>query len=158
MDGARPAGEGDLARVAELCRTVVSELGSQDRGGALFAAREAREEPVEDSLKAQLADPRSTVVVGTIDDVVVGYGTGRLEPLRDGTVLGVIDELFVEAGGRGVGVGHAVMEALLSWFGAQGCSGVDSLALPGMRASKNFFEASGFTARLIVMHRRLPGT
>jgi hypothetical protein len=37
----------------------------------------------------------------------------------------------------------------------RGCSGVDATALPGNRATKNFFEESGFTARLLVMHHRL---
>ena len=37
----------------------------------------------------------------------------------------------------------------------EGCVGVDSFALPGHRAAKNFFEESGFTARAIVMHHAL---
>jgi hypothetical protein len=32
--------------------------------------------------------------------------------------------------------------------------GIDAFALPGMRETKNFFEGSGFTARLLVMHRQ----
>ena len=35
---------------------------------------------------------------------------------------------------------------------------VDVRVLPGMRASKNFLEGSGFVARLLVMHRKLPGS
>jgi hypothetical protein len=49
------------------------------------------------------------------------------------------------------------MGELLAWFSARGCLGVDSTALPGARETKNFFEESGFTARLLVMHRRLRG-
>jgi hypothetical protein len=49
-----------------------------------------------------------------------------------------------------------MMGSLLEWFGARGCSGVDATALPGNRATKNIFEESGFTARLLVMHHRLP--
>ncbi len=118
-------------------------------------AREARPEPVDDSLERAVHDPSSPVVVGTIDGVVVGYSAGHIEELRDGTVLGVVDDLFVEEGARAVGVGEAMVEALLDWFGEKGCKGVDSVALPGARAAKNFFEESGFTARLIVMHHRL---
>ena len=33
--------------------------------------------------------------------------------------------------------------------------GIDATALPGNRATKNFFEAHGFTARLLVMHHAL---
>jgi hypothetical protein len=36
-----------------------------------------------------------------------------------------------------------------------GCVGIDALALPGNRQTKNFFESFGFTARAIVVHRRL---
>jgi GNAT superfamily N-acetyltransferase len=102
-----------------------------------------------------VADPECTVVVGTVDDVVVGYATGRVESLRDGTRLGVIDDLYVEPEARAVGVGEAMMDDLLPWFQARGCKGVDSTALPGLRATKNFFEESGFSARLIVMHHRM---
>lgn len=145
----------DLAELASLCRQGLAELAAQDRGGPLFVAREARAEPVEDSLRASLADPEEIIVAGTFSQVVVGYGTGRLETLANGSTLGVIDDLFVESDARGVGVGEAVMNDLLAWFTDRGCLGVDAVALPGMRASKNFFETAGFTGRLIVMHHRM---
>ena len=157
MEGARTATEDDLPRMAELCRKVRAELGSQPRGGAVYVAREARPEPVEDSLGRALVDPDCPVVVGTIDGAIIGYAAGHTERLRDGTTLGVIDDLFVEEGARAVGVGEAMMGSLLDWFRAHGCAGVDSTALPGARATKNFFEESGFTARLLVMHHRLDG-
>ena len=155
MEGARAATECDLPRLVELCRQLLAELRSQDRGGPLFVVREGRAEPVEDSLRAEVLDPACTVVVGTIDEVVVGYATGRVDALRDGSRLGLIDELFVEPEARAVGVGEAMMQPLLTWFRSRGCLGVDSTALPGLRATKNFFEESGFSARLIVMHHRM---
>ena len=45
------------------------------------------------------------------------------------------------------------MQALVDWCGARGCFGVDSLALPGDRHTKNFFESFGLVARAIVVHR-----
>lgn len=155
MEGARRATEADLPRVAALCREALAELGGQERGGRVFAAREGRAEPVEQSLALAIADARCIVVVGTIDEVIVGYATARTERLRDGSVLGVVDEVFVEEGARAVGVGEGMMDQLLEWCRAERCSGVDALALPGLRATKNFFEESGFSARLIVMHHRL---
>jgi GNAT superfamily N-acetyltransferase len=152
---ARAAVETDVARLAELCRHVRAELGAQERGGAVFVAREARPEPVEESLRSAVLEPDRTVVVGTIDGTILGYATGRTELLRDGNTLGVIDDLFVEEEARAVGVGEAMMDVLLDWFRSQGCSGVDAMALPGARATKNFFEESGFTARLLVMHHRM---
>ena len=47
------------------------------------------------------------------------------------------------------------MDALIEWCRAQGCFGVDSLALPGDRHTKNFFESFGLVARAIVVHRSL---
>ena len=155
MEKARPATEADVARLAELCRMALDELGARERGGAVFVAREARAEPVETSLRADIADPDTVVVVGTLEDAVLGYASGRVEVLRDGRCLGVIDDLFVEPDARAVGVGEAMMDRLLDWFRRQGCAGVDSTALPGARETKNFFEESGFTARLLIMHHRM---
>ena len=155
MDGARLAAEADVPRLAELCRMAIEELGARERGGAVFVAREARAEPVDASLRAMVDDPASIVVAGTFDGVVLGYATGRTEDLRDGRVLGVIDDVFVEPEARAVGVGEAMMDILLGWFQDRRCIGVDSTALPGARETKNFFEESGFTARLLVMHRRM---
>ena len=155
METVKAASEAELPRLVELCRRARAELGSQERGGAVYVAREARPEPVEESLRQAVLDPSQHVTVGMIDGVPIGYASGRTEVLRDGTTLGVIDDLFVEEEARAVGVGEAMLDSLLAWFRDQGCSGVDAMALPGAREAKNFFERSGFTARLIVMHHRL---
>jgi GNAT superfamily N-acetyltransferase len=154
VEGVRPATEDDLARLAELARAAIAELTPM-KGGVVWAAREARPEPVEESLKVSLADDHTRVVVGTIDDVPIGYAAVHVEVLNDGSRLGVIDDIFVEDGAREVGVGEAMMDDLVTWCTAQGCSGMDALALPGHRSAKNFFEESGFTARKLVMHHRL---
>lgn len=117
--------------------------------------REARAEPVEETLAADLARADACLLAGTIDGHAVGYSAAHLEVLRDGGRLGIVDDLYVESGAREVGVGEAMMEALLGWFRSRGCHGVDATALPGNRGTKNFFESNGFSARLIVMHHRL---
>src|SRR5437588_6596159 len=154
MEGVRPATEDDLARLGELARAAIAELKPM-KGGVVWAAREARTEPVEDSLKASLADDATRVVVGTIDGVPIGYAAVRVEVLNDGSRLGVVDDIFVEEGARQVGVGEAMMGDLVAWCEEQGCAGMDAMALPGHRSAKNFFEESGFTARKLVMHHRL---
>jgi len=121
----------------------------------VFVARESRAEPVAETLAADLGDADVAVFTGTIDDQPIGYAVGRTEVLRDGSRLGVITDLFVDEGARAVGVGEALMAELLSWFRGRDCAGVDTTALPGNRATKNFFEESGFTARMLVMHHRL---
>jgi GNAT superfamily N-acetyltransferase len=157
LEAARAATEADLADLARLCREALAELAAEQRGGPLFVAREARAEPVDESLRHAVLDPGCHVVAGTVDDVVVGLGTGRTERLRNGQLLGLIDEVYVDPEARAVGVGEAIMAELLEWFRACGCLGVDATALPGLRHTKNFFEESGFSARLLVMHHRMEG-
>ena len=96
------------------------------------------------------------MLVGTVDDVVMGYGVARIEVLADGGRLGVVTDLYTEPGRRELGIGEAMMDALVDWCREQGCFGVDSLALPGDRHTKNFFESFGLVARAIVVHRSLP--
>ena len=152
-EACRPAGVADVRRLAELNRAVIEEL-SPMRGGAVWKAREARQEPIEDGLEELLDDPDVRVLVATIDGTVVGYAIARLEHLTDGNVLGVIDDIFVEDGARQVGLGELMINDLMSWCEERKCVGMDAMALPGHRATKNFFEESGFTARQLVMHHR----
>ena len=150
-EGCRPASTADLPRIAELNRAVVEEL-SPMRGGAVWKAREARPEPLEDGLAELLDNPDARVLVATIDDTVVGYAVVHLEYLADGSILGVIDDIFVEEGARQVGLGELMIDDLMTWCEERKCVGMDAMALPGHRATKNFFEESGFTARQLVMH------
>jgi len=154
-DAVRPATTGDLD-VLEALATLAVDEQRDGRGGAVWSRREARRNP-----RATLADAMTRgdhhVVVGTLDDVIVGYGVVHSEPLADGGLLAVVDDLFVEPDARGVGVGEALMEALVAKARAWGAIGVDALALPGNRATKNFFESFGLTARAIVVHTTLDG-
>jgi GNAT superfamily N-acetyltransferase len=152
--GARPATSADLARLGELCRLARSELAGM-RGGWIWSRRDARPDPVEVSLAGALAAPDHCVVAGTVDGYVAGYGVARLEELRDGSLLGVVEDLYTEPLFRAVGVGEAVMDELVEYCRARGCVGVDSFALPGDRETKNFFESFGLKARGLLVHRSL---
>lgn len=149
------AGADDLDRLVSLVKRAIAELTPM-RGGRVWALREARRPPLREGLGADLADVDRRVVVGTIDDAVMGYGVAGLERLADGSRLGVVQDLFVEEGARGVGVGEAMIGDLLAWCQDRGVIGVDATVLPGHRAAKNFFEQQGFTARQIVMHAASP--
>jgi GNAT superfamily N-acetyltransferase len=154
IEAARLATEADLERLAELAAEAVAEQ-VHERGGEVWALREARPNPAEASLREDLTDPSALVLAGTIDDAVLGYAVVRTERLRDGRLLGVLGDIYVEPEARAVGVGEVLVDEVLRWCTARGCIGVDGLALPGNRATKNFFETFGFTARAIVVHRRL---
>ena len=152
--GARPATADDLARLGELCRLAKDELTEQ-RGGWIWSRREARPDPVAASLAAALEAPDQCVVAGTVGGYVAGYAVARLERLRDGSLLGVVEDLYTEPPFRAVGVGEAMMDQLVEFSRARGCVGIDSFALPGDRETKNFFESFGLKARGIVVHRPL---
>ena len=154
MEGARPATCGDLATLARLAEEAVAEQ-VDERGGVIWASRETRPLPALTSLQESLEDDDQLLLAGTIDEVVVGYAGVRLERLRSGDLLGVVSDLFVEPGARSVGVGEALIEEVLTWCGEHGCCGVDAVALPGNRDTKNFFETFGFTARALIVHRGL---
>jgi GNAT superfamily N-acetyltransferase len=156
MEAVRAATRDDVDRLAELVAAAIAELAPM-KGGAVWAAREARQPPYADGLTRELDDPDRRVVAGTIDDVVIGYGVGRVESLPDGRRLGVVDDIFVEEGARAVGVGEAMLNDLVAWLETREVIGIDAIALPGHRAAKNFFEESGFTARKLVMHRPAGG-
>jgi ribosomal protein S18 acetylase RimI-like enzyme len=154
VESSRPATAADISRVVELAQLMRTELAAM-RGGELWAAREAWPEPLEDAYGALLTRDEALLVVGTIDDVVVGHGAVVVEHLRSRARLGVVTDLFVEQEAREVGVGEAMADALVEHCRSHHCMGMDAPALPGHRAAKNFFEAHGFTARALVMHRRL---
>ncbi|HYH51380.1 MAG TPA: GNAT family N-acetyltransferase [Acidimicrobiia bacterium] len=154
MEAVRAARPGDLPAVAALVEALRAELEPM-RGGRIWAVREARPGKADDVYGALLEDPAACVVVGTLDDVVIGFGVATVEALSDGRRLGVVSELFVDAEARAVGVGEAMLESLVAFCTKEGCVGIDAFALPGHRAAKNFFEESGFTARAIVMHHSL---
>ena len=152
METARVANATDLERLVELALEAIEEL-RPTKGGDVWARTAGRAEPVDEALRAALTDHDHLAVVGSVDDAVVGYGVARFNELRDGGRLGVIGDLFVEPDFRGVGVGEAMMTLLESAARAHGAFGMDSLALPGDRQTKNFFESFGLVARAIVVHK-----
>ena len=157
MESARTATDEDREILVELADRAIVEL-TPTRGGPLWARREGRERPLIASIDQALGDPNTQVVVGTIDDLVFGYGIVQLEKLRDGGILGVLSDLYVQPEARGIGVGEAMMDLVIEWCQTRDCLGIDSIALPGNRATKNFFERYGLTARAILVHRSLLGT
>jgi GNAT superfamily N-acetyltransferase len=149
MGSARRATPADAASLLELEAAARRAVAAQ-RGGPLLLAHDAR--PFD---TAAVDDPDRLVLVGTIGDVPVGYAVAAVAELDGGGALAVLDALFVDPEAREVGVGEAMMELVLEWCAARGAVGVDAVALPGDRATKNFFEAFGLTARAIVVHRSL---
>ena len=154
MHGARLARAADLEVLTALADLAIAELRPL-RGGDLWSRTLGRRPPYAPALTAALDAPDRLVLCGTIDESTVGYGVVRVDDLADGTRLAVIEDLYTVPEARHVGVGEAMMDEIVRWAGRQGACGIDAVALPGMRDTKNFFESFGLVARAIVVHRPL---
>ena len=97
-------------------------------------------------------DPDTVALLGSIDRVDVAFLVARVGRLLDGEQIGSIKLVFVEEEARGVGVGEAMRDEVLTRLRLRGLSLFDAYVLPGHRLAKNFFEQGGFAARSIVMH------
>jgi GNAT superfamily N-acetyltransferase len=148
---------GTLADLDELVRLHgrAREHAAAERGGPVLLVRTVRPNPVEQSLRDDLTDEDTAVLIGLLGTAPVGFLIARRVGLHDGTGLAEVSELFVEPEARGVGVGAALMDSAIEWARRCGCSGIDAYALPGDRATKNFFESFGLVARAIAVHRDL---
>ncbi len=151
---ARTASPDDLAVVTALVREGRADLASQ-RGGSLWLARQAIPEPLEDALAGRIDADAASVVLGCIDDHPLGVLVCEHDPDPADPKLATVRELFVVGDARGVGLGEAMMETTIQWATDRSCVGIDGYALPGDRATKNFFETFGLVARGIVVHKHL---
>jgi GNAT superfamily N-acetyltransferase len=153
METARPAREGDMAACAELVTRALAYVRSMRGGPALVG------DVTCEALLSRWTDEAqgpATVYVGEFDGVVVGVAAATIAKRSyAATASGRIECCYVEDGARGVGVGSALMESLVTWCQERGCDDIDALALPGDRLTKGRLEATGFTARLLVLSRRL---
>lgn len=151
--GVRRATTADVPAVVsygELAQTTLADV----RGGDILLAREAPA-PSAATVTAWLTDDDALVLLGTLDDVIVGAISARVEVLEQGQRLAVVPLLMVEPEGRELGVGEDLLNEVIAWARTKKCASVDAYALPGERETKNFFEANGFKARLLTVHHKL---
>ena len=150
MESVRAARPDELPAIAALVDAFIAEQRSQ-RGGAIWAARVAGS-LTHDALATAIDDPAQLVLVGCIDEHLVGVCVARYEDVGD-TRLAVVRCLYVEPGCREVGVGSALIDDVLARAAQAGCRGVEATVLPGDRNAKNFFEMHGMVARAIEVFR-----
>lgn len=150
METARPATASDLSDAARLWREAVAELAGRRGGQALADALDRPE--LERYLFEAIDSQEQLLVLGLIDEVAVGLASVRAgrQPQRP---MGDLELIYTEPGARRVGVAVAMLDLAAERCRQWGMTGIDVPALPGDRGAKSFFEAHGYTARLLVMHR-----
>lgn len=150
MELARPFTDADRTACAQLLGQALSNAASMRGGPTLVGGATA-----EDLLVRWSDEGVGTAMfVGEFEKAVVGVLVVTAHD-AGGQRRGRIDCCYVDGDARGVGVGTALMEAATAWCESAGCAEVDALALPGDRATKQRLEAAGFTARLLILSRRL---
>lgn len=155
MEAARPAAEHDAEQLARLLDAARAAIAGRRGGDALLGVTRGAPAGADSAIRDWMGSETSFVLAGTYAGATVGLAAAHLEGSGP-TRVGVVDCCYVEPAARGVGVGTALVAAVLEWFIERGCSGADVAALPGDRHTKQLFERFGFSARLLVLHRRLP--
>ena len=130
-------------------------VGEQAALRPMWPLADGLPEPAAAAVDGILEDPSSRLVVGAIDEATVGFAWARSEallPQAKGEPVCVVRLVYTTPEARGVGVGHAMLTLLMDDFTEHGHRHFDARVSPGHRNAKNFFEAHGFSARLIVMY------
>ncbi len=143
----RPATPDDIESLVRL-QAVARDGLTGVRGGALRLA----ECPVITDWAGLLNTAASLVLVATLIDVVLGY---MVLILRPEIGRGVITHAFVEEGARELGLGDTMVEHAIAAVRSAGLTGIEAVALPGDRDTKNLYERAGLTARKLTVYKSL---
>lgn len=92
------------------------------------------------------------IFVAGFDEAQLGYLCLDVAT-KDGVPL--ISSVYVTLEVRQLGLGDGLVSAALESCQKLGAVAVDAFALPGDRETKNLFERSGLTARLLIASKRL---
>jgi len=135
----RLAGPSDAGALETLSEQARADLIAHRGGGALLS------DPVlSGALNEEPAHPQVIFVADQESDLV-GVGSGWL---HDDVGWFVI---WMRPDARRHQHGLSLAEAVTGWLRANGAKAVDSLSLPGDRATKQLLEKMGYKARLLVM-------
>ena len=139
MSEIRPSRPADAEALASLRASAEQQLGSERGGPALL-----------EELPQRLAEAAGLARCSWVAEAAEGL-QGAAVAVREGARGSFA--LWVDPPARGQGIGRSLATAAISWLRDQGVVDVDSLSLPGDRATKQLLEQLGFKARLLVMRQ-----
>lgn len=144
----RTAHQGD----ADALRLLESEARvqlTQFRGGL----RLGEELPsVGDRWLERIGSDNWLVLVAGFDDVPLGYLCANMATANS---VPLIERVYVTVDARQLGLGDRLVSAAIDASRKIGAVAIDAYALPGDRETKNLFERSGLTARLLIVSKPL---
>jgi len=140
----RPAADSDIEAL-ELLESEGRQAVEDQRGGVRWLVEHPA---VGTGWAARRHD--ADVLVGHIDDVVIGYLVAELG--ADHIVR--IDQVWVTPEARELGFGDVLLATAIERARARGAIAVEGEALPGDRQTKNLYERAGLVARLITTFRQ----
>lgn len=144
--GVRPATAADLEALVRLL-------------GALFAIEsDFRPDPEKQrrGLRLMLEDPtRRLVLVAVEGGAVIGMVTVQLlVSTAEGGEAGLLEDLVVDEGHRGAGVGRRLVEAAEAWTRARGATRLQLLADADNAPALRFYGRMGWASTRLVALRR----
>ena len=92
------------------------------------------------------------ILVAGFDNEALGYLCMNFSPP---TGAPLIEAVYVTDGARQLGLGDGLVTAAIAECRQSGASEIDAYALPGDRETKNLFERSGLTARLLIASKNI---
>lgn len=148
----RPARPSDVERLVELLVTLQDHLEAANPD--LWRMTDEARKELKGQLAARLTASSSCVLVAEHqDDGVIGVILGRIltnhryTPAR----TGIIDQTFVRKDHRRLGIGSCLVAALCHFFAAEGIEDLSLRYVVGNQEAAQFWEALGFTPRIIVV-------
>ena len=145
----RPAVPQDVDELVCL-ETEYREAARDSRGGTAWLRDHAA--LMASDWAALLGDASAHTVVSGIDGAVLGVASMHRDPTRN---CASIDRIYVTEAAREVGLGDAMLDALVQAARHWGVHDIEAEALPGDRDTKNLYERAGLVARLIVVNKVL---
>ena len=153
----RQAQEKDIPQVAKLLYQVhdIHAKGRPD----LFVAGERKY--TDEDLKGIFQDEENRpVFVAEADGIVLGYAFCWFEVIeasrsRYGVKSLYIDDLCVDAGARGTGIGSALYDHVLAYASSHGCDNITLNVWELNESARRFYEKKGLLPLKTVMEKKL---
>ena len=152
----RTATEGDIPALRRLLGQVlqIHHRGRPD----IFRPNTRKYTDAE--LQALLTDPLTPIFVAETADGVLGYAFCQLQETKNHLLLQdrktlYIDDLCVEEGCRGTGIGKALLDYVRSYAARQSCHSITLNVWALNQDALRFYEKNGFQPMKYVMEAQL---